>query len=355
MERARKLGFTLVELLVVIGIIALLVGILLPALSRARQAAAAIKCASNLRSIGQGLAMYLAENKGTYPACYLYVGHHVGADGTQTPTAPVNGYLHWSSFLYKKSNGGGTPDSAYHSTSGWEAFQCPSLDNGGLPPSDTYQANIEPGQIDAVPGVIDLQSPRISYTVNEAIMPRNKFVKGFQSAGDPNTLRPYQFVRAGTVKHTAETILATEFINDWHIVSGATGGADGSGGDVCKSHRPVHGFVEAGGAGSAGLDLYGISPSANTSFGRNIQSYQIVRCKPTDVNPQPTAASVSSSQSRLDWVGRNHGRGKDARTNFLYCDGHVETKKIEETLTPRFEWGTKFWSFAQNGDIENSD
>ena len=64
----RRGGFTLVELLVVIGIIALLISILLPALNGARQAALKIKCAANLNNLGKACLIYASSNRGLLPA-----------------------------------------------------------------------------------------------------------------------------------------------------------------------------------------------------------------------------------------------------------------------------------------------
>ncbi|MCS7034163.1 MAG: prepilin-type N-terminal cleavage/methylation domain-containing protein [Phycisphaerae bacterium] len=79
---ARRIGrraFTLVELLVVIGIIAILIGILLPALSRAREQANLTTCAANLRTLGQLFENYKAEWKQSYP--YSLILQNVPASG----------------------------------------------------------------------------------------------------------------------------------------------------------------------------------------------------------------------------------------------------------------------------------
>lgn len=68
-RRHTQMGFSLVELLVVIGIITLLIAILLPVITRAREHGNRVKCAANLRSIGQALTMY-TQQYGHYPGMF---------------------------------------------------------------------------------------------------------------------------------------------------------------------------------------------------------------------------------------------------------------------------------------------
>src|SRR5687768_7681709 len=73
MRNLRNRAFTLVELLVVIGIIAILIAILMPALGRARDQARGVACSSNMRQLMMGVHMFAADHKGHTP------GNHVDA------------------------------------------------------------------------------------------------------------------------------------------------------------------------------------------------------------------------------------------------------------------------------------
>ena len=387
MRKSLKSGFTLVELLVVIGIIAVLISILLPALQRARDSAATIKCAANLRSIGQGLLAYAAENKQFLPTAFYYRGTTVNpTTGLQTPTAATYGYVHWTSLLY----GSVQPD----------AFLCPAVANGGLPPTDPLPGNFDPnqsvdssnnwpagtaspdGRVTAVTAIDGTgksisyfpdyaQATRNAYTLNESLAGWGKWAIGFQ---DTNAVRTNKLVNLQQVDSQSLTILATEFVDEWGIVSGVNRGS--TSGVNSKSNRSTGAWRRSDGAGvysigdvdkSTTAVAYLMDIPTATSLRKSTaqdlwrlssgQSFNII------ADYQAGNYSATTRGSRLDNVGRNHGYGEkpaDKKSNFLYVDGHVETKSILETIpadtsvgTP-WEWGSTDWSiqpFAQDATI----
>lgn len=374
MQSHSRKAFTLVELLVVIGIIALLISILLPALAKAKESANTIKCAANLKSIGQGVAMYVANYRGYLPHSVVFSGmqliggNQVGPGGTNNKTDIWSkGYINWSASIYTKQYD--VNDPVFGSANGWDQFKCPTLVNGGLPPANTFAENQEPGMKNETAGALDAQAPRLAYMLNEALTPRGRF--GLGVPGTSYTV-PYHYVSAGKVRNSGATILATE---NWGVQ------------DLMKAkdqqtnlytssntRRPVSGVgiknsqtKGAVFAGASAENLYSVDDPEKLT---PVSTDQLLG----DPSADP-AWAITTIESTLNFVGRNHGRkdlgsvegtlaaggtgstqgaanaghtGWDQRnSNFLYLDGHVETKNLAATLYPTYEWGARFYTLAK--------
>lgn len=131
----RNKAFTLVELLVVIGIIAVLVGIILPVINTARKSSTQVACQANLRSLMQGLLGYAAENKGSMP--YGFIWNEMNSTGTPINPATTGAQaFHWQSVVEtrntKDKNAGYYPPLPVTGSLPYaklsKVFRCPEVD-----------------------------------------------------------------------------------------------------------------------------------------------------------------------------------------------------------------------------------
>ncbi len=337
-------AFTIIELLVVMAIIALLISILLPSLSKARAHSKAVVCSSNLHHVGQAMANYLYVSKGTYPASYVYPDDDRGnwTPRTQTGNHPF-GYVHWSHALYDEG------------TAGDKAFQCPSVHMGGAPrtnpgmdPSDWEGGQVDQNGDDRPNELEDKQAPRVAYVANAAVVPRNKFTTALSGGKRVN-----QFVQEHRVSHTGDTILATEFLDNW-LALAIPQGDDAL---LVKSHRPINPFYHIG----SGFDEYGAPPETSGfiyGLPNDQETYGLLPNKV--VNLKANILDRSSGVAQINAVGRHHPGGDKRHpefggtANFLFCDGHVDPMTVLESVHRR-RWGNRYYSLSGNSEVLNMD
>jgi prepilin-type N-terminal cleavage/methylation domain-containing protein len=124
----RRHAFTLIELLVVISIIALLVGILLPALGAARKTAQQIKCMGNLRQIGIATIAYTDNNDGHFPEM------RANSSGNRnTWYTNLTPYMAGGSVLTEDISATMTPEEQAKYNALWQEFICPAAEEADIP------------------------------------------------------------------------------------------------------------------------------------------------------------------------------------------------------------------------------
>ncbi len=347
MKKRQREAFTLIEMMVVVAIIVLLLAILLPSLQSARQNAKAVVCNSNMHNVGVALGNYLFTSKGTYPASYLYPND---ADGNWSVTNQSEdrsfGYLHWSHYLYES---GQVSD---------KAFQCPVMDNGGAPRTNPGRDKADweageqaddTGQTQADPNSRkDFQAPRMAYTANAAIMPRNKFTSTL--SGGP---RVNVFVKDSSVKYPGATIVVAEFLNNWKALT-----KESSLGNfrISASHRPVNPFYHVG----SGMDEYAAAPNAPGFIYGTPGDQEMYGFLPTtEVRDKTNILDKSSGVPQINAIGRHHPNANapyakkyGGTSNFLFCDGHAEGMTPLDTVTKRY-WGNRYTSLTGESQVMN--
>lgn len=292
----RRRGFTLVELLVVIGIIALLISILLPSLNRARQYANLIQCQSNLRQMGIAVRMYATENQDYVP----------WGDAPGIPGAMSDGSV-------------GTGTNIYYSK--WQETLSAFLAN-----SDRTEAYDQPG-------TVQLRHPISPIFLDTDVVPGIPAVRVYTANirvfGDRAVADPYRQTVLGRTSglqrlynpaRMAQLSPATEIAAIWcgrqHSITA-----------TMDTHHPIN--IGAASTTSRYLDTSAASAESKGYLIRDLITTDLANGIVANVYYNDpfidTAAGSGPSSSSLRVRHMNN-----TTINFLFVDGHVESKLRDE-------------------------
>lgn len=271
----RPAAFSLVELLVVIGVIALLIGLLLPVISRAQAQARAVKCLSNLRQIGMGLVMYSTRNRGNVIPSY------------NLPPLPGS-----------TTNFKGGPQQPLD---GWACI----LDRDGLVPSKEQDTNT----IFFCPDTVDVEGMKDGQTGNDPAKPRGwtDWPLVFTAVGGDSSPKVAVTIPS---RGFNKIIRVSYWINAYNPIGNAPASIDAA---------DVHYTASVG----VGPDSHGKYIQLHKTTNIRRSSGLIVLADGIYMGRQ-SVTRLGDTNSRIGYRHRGMGR-KLGAANIAFADGHAET------------------------------
>lgn len=314
-----KKAFTLIELLVVIAIIAILAAILFPVFAQAKQAAKKATDLSNIKQLSLGMFTYMTDNDDTFPSAYFHRAWNPADGGVRA------GYIHWSGMIYPY-------------VKSWQIFVSPGDKIGGHAPTCYASGNNNRGfgapggqQADRcaagdarVPSewinngfIMDNQAPRLSYTVNSAVIPRLRNIRDMQEGG-------IHVVSQNTLDSVANTIMITGLVDNLQCLNGQSIG----GGLRNSSHRSTNAATRDANNTQQYLGEF-TDGLASPLYALNFQRIKpaLDNCKD---NPQGTYPLITYHAWNRWAEGDNYGM----------ADGSARFRKFSQTVNPKsYMWG----------------